>query len=380
MAWVERLSSGKWRGGWRDPAGKKCYTTRTEFPEHPYARKREALEAAQEAEVAARRQAAVTQGIVSATIEFGEWWDRSTTSRTDTDNATTRASIHKLYLKPRWDTTPLNGIAQRDIKAWVADLLGKGLEPSYVGRIYGELRHSLNLALEAGVLTATPCVGVKIPKVRRKAKAFVDEDYLQTIRKHLPKHYQAIIDVGLETGLRPGELAGLHADTLDLDGGWLTVSRVLVGRTNVIRGFPKDADVRMVPLTETAIRVLRERLAGRDLTVGCGVPHADGKPCRSQLVFLSDRRTPIRDNAWWTAMKRASDAAEVKNMGPYAVRRGFATRAARGGIDAFELAEIMGHADIRQTQAYVQQSSAVRDRLRLALGGGPRLRAVGGNG
>lgn len=375
MAWVERLPSGKWRGGWRDPAGRKQYTRRPEFPEHPYARKRDALEAAQEAEVQARRQAAAQKGTVSASVTFGEWWDQTATWRDDTDSSTTARSIAKLYLKPKWKTTPLNEISQRDLKAWVADLLGRGLEPSYVRRIYGELRHSLNLALDAGVLTASPCVGVKIPRARRKAKTFADEDFLAAIHDHLPEHYRDINTVGLETGLRPGELGGLHADQLDLDGGWLTVSRVLVGRSNIIRGFPKDDDEREVPLTEEAIAVLRRLLAGRDLKAGCGVPHAKGE-CRSPLVFLSGRGTPVRDNAWWTAMRRASTAAGVESMGPYAVRRGFATRAARGGMDAFELAAIMGHADVRQTQEYVQQSPAARDRLRAALGGGGRLRVV----
>lgn len=376
MAWVEKLAGGKYRACWRDPAGKKCYTSRPEFPEHPYARKREALEVAQEEEVKARRRAAAEKGTISASVTFGEWWEHTATWRADTDTETVARSIAKLYLIPRWGEAELRDISQRDVKAWVADLLARGLEASYVRRIYGELRHSLNEALEAGVLTASPCVGVKVPKPRRKAKTFVDEDYIAAIRPHLPQHYRDVVDFGMETGLRPGELGGLHASALDLAGGWLTVSQVLVGRSCVIRGFPKDKDAREVPLTDEAVAIARRLLVGRDLSEGCGVSHVDGRPCRSPLLFRSTRGTPVRDNAWWTAMKRASDAAGVESRGPYAVRRGFATRAARGGMDAFELAAIMGHADVRQTQEYVQRSASARDRLRSALGGGRRLVVV----
>lgn len=378
MAWVEQLPSGKWRGGWRDPAGRKQYTRRPEFPEHPYARKRDALEAAQEAEVRARRRAAAQQGVVSATITFGEWWPIAAPAKADSQTAKNAGYIADGYLLPKWETTPLNQIRQRDAKAWVTDLLGRGLELSYVHRIWAEFRRAVNLAMETDppILEASPVVGVKLPSIRRKPKSFVDDDYLTKIRPHLPKHYRAITDVGLECGLRPGELCGLHADMVDLDTGWVTVAAVYVSRVHVIRAWPKDKDSRRVPLTDKAVDIIREQLAGRDLTAGCGVPHVDGKPCRGALVFTNAKGGGLTPDLWRKALKRASDKLEIAAKTPYATRRGFATRAARGGMDAFELAALMGHADVSQTREYVQESPAARDRLRVALGDTGRLRVV----
>lgn len=375
MAWAERLPSGKWRGCWRDPSEKKCYTRRPEFPEHPYGRKRDAIEAAQEAEVAARRKVAASKGVISASTQWGEWWEQTAAFRSDTDTEINERSIAKNYLIPKWGEVELNQIEQQAIKAWIADLLAKR-EPSYVRRIYAVFRHSLNVAVEKGVLTGTPCVGIKITKVRRKQKTYVDEEFVAAISPHLPQHYRNIIDLGMETGLRPSELGGLHADMVDLDDGWLVVSKVLVPRARLIRPFPKDDDERSVPLTDEAVRIIQRCLGGRDLKAGCGLRHTAGKGCLSPLVFVNKAGDPILPQAWYVAMQRAAAAAKVPVRGPYAVRRGFATRAARGGMDAFELAEIMGHADVRQTQEYVQRTQAARARLSAALGGAPRMTIV----
>lgn len=379
MAWAERLPSGKYRGCWRTPDGRQHHTRRPDFPEHPYARKRDAVEAAQEAEVKARRQAAANKGTISASVTWGEWWDHLEVEHQHTDVSGVVDSSVRLYLRPRWGTEPLNRIKQRDVKAWVADLL-PGREVSYVHRIYAVFRWSINQAVDRGVLDASPCSGVKLPAVRRKAKPYTDEAFVDALRPHLPKWYQDLIDLGRETGLRPGELCGLHADTCDLDDGWLTVSKVLVAKQRVIRPFPKDKDERRVPLTDKAISIIRRNLAGRDLAGGCGLRHTDGKPCRSVLVIRNSRGQVITPMVWRNRMVDAAKRAKIDRRGrtPYGARRAFFTRAARGGVDVFDLALYGGHANLKQTQEYVQETPGARDRLRAALGETTRLTVVQG--
>lgn len=378
MAWAEKLPSGKYRGCWRRPDGKQDHTRRATHPEHPYSRKRDALEAAQEEEVKARRQAAATKGKVSASITWGEWWDLLAPDYPDSDTGSVVASIVRTHVRPRWGEEPLNKIHQVDVKAWVADLL-PGRKPAYVQKIYGVFRLSINQAVEKRVLGTSPCVGIKVPKAPKRAKPYTDTEYLAAISPHLPAGHRDLLQLGLETGLRPSELGGLHADMVDLDSGWLYVSKVLVEYRKTIRHYPKDLDDRRVPLSDKAIEIIRRNLADRDLTGGCGLVHASQKkPCASPLVFRNSRGGVITPNTLLKAVRYAVEKAKIeyRGRGPYSVRRGFGTRAARGGIDAFELAEIMGHADVRQTQEYVQETPAARERLRAALGESTRLTVV----
>lgn len=377
MAWAERLPNGKWRGGWRLPDDTKVYTNKKTHPEHPYARKRDALEAAQEAEVKARRQAAARKGNVSATITWGEWWAILSPEYPHSDTGRTVAGIVNKYLMPRWENEPLNTVENRDAKSWAMDLL-IGREVSYVRRIYGVFRWSINQAVDKGVLTASPCVGITLPKPPKKTKTFIDEPYMALVGPHLKPWFRDITELAFETGLRPGEVGGLHADVCDLDSGWLDVSKVLIGRSDVIRPWPKDVDSRRVPLTSKAVEIIRRNLDGRDPHAGCGMPHIGGKTCRSILVIVNKQGHRITPGAWWAAMDRAAKRAKIPRRCTYDARRGFGTRAGHGGMDAFDLADIMGHADVRQTQEYVQSSPQARDRLRKALGETTPLTVVDG--
>lgn len=388
MAWVEKLPGKpvRWRGGWRTPEGKKRYTTKKTHPLHPYRLKGDALHAAHEAEYRGRRTAAAEGGTLAAKVTWGEWWDQSRPERPDSDTARTERHLVERYLRPKWGDAPLNRIRQRPVQMWVSDELAPGRSAGYVRRIYGVFQASMSRAVEAEVLDASPCVKIKLPKMKRTVKPFVDGEHLSALtgadesgRLYLPNAvHRDLIEVGFETGMRPGELCGLHADQLDLDGGWLDVTNVFVKHRHVIRGWPKDEDTRRVPLTVRAVEILRCHVGGR-VEVGCGVPHLDNRPCRSRLVFLNDGGRPVTQNALYKSMQRAAERAGIDHRSPYALRRGFATWAA-GGLDAYALAEIMGHANLDETAGYVQQTAAARDRLRAARGESVGLSLVEGDG
>jgi integrase len=246
-----------------------------------------------------------------------------------------------------------------------------GMSPAYVHRIYSVFNVSIKAAMRAPyrILDASPCAGIQLPKRPKKAKPYLStataDAYRDRERGRLRADYADALDFDLETGLRPGELGGLHADRLDLDRGWMLVAETFVKRRRVIRPHPKDKDVRMVPLTGRAIEILRRRLADRDLGAGCGLPR-------------TDRGNPLHPDTLGRAMKHAAERAGVERRSPYAGRRGWATRAAEGGLDAFQIAEILGHSTLTQAQEYVQQTPAARLKLTAALSKYPQLVAIEG--
>jgi integrase len=388
VAWAERISGSRsWRGGWRTPDSKKHYTSRKTHPEHPYARKSDALNAAREAEVRAQRRASVDAGTLSASITWGELWDLTKPPRPDSDTGLVEAETVELHLRPKWGATPINTIKRRAVQRWVTGELTPNRAPRTVRRIYAVFQASMNRAVAEEILDASPCVKIELPKVVKRPKPYVDEAHLAALaesndrgRAHLRDPAQRdLVELGFETGLRPGELCGMHADQVDVAAGCVWVTHVYVKRMGVIRGWPKDKDARRVPLTARAAEILRARLGGRDLTSGCGLRHTDGKSCKSDLVFRNRRGDPITPHALYQALSKAAKRADVPARSPYAYRRGFATWAAEGGLDPFAIAAIMGHEDIEETVGYVQQTSAARDRLRAARGEGAELRVVDGS-
>lgn len=389
MAWAERISGSKmWRGGWRTPTGHKCYTNRKTHPQHPYPRKSDALAAAREAEVKAERGAAVDVGTLSARTTWADWWQVVKRVRADSDGDLKERSIVDTYLLPKWGTLALNLHKRKSVQRWVRDELSPGRAPSYVHRIYAVYAWSMTRAVEEEVLDASPCVKIKLPAIRKKAMPYVGEQHIDALtgvdereRPHLrdPAHLD-MVALGVETGLRPNELCGLHADQIDFDTGWLTVTNAYITRAKVIRPWPKDKDAREVPLTERAVEILRRQVAGRDVRAGCGVPHSDGGACRSELVFRSKRGLPVTPHALDQAMRKAAARAGVPHRSPYGLRRAFATWTADADLSPFAIADAMGHSHISQTAGYVQRTAAARDRLRAARGEHPPLRMINNSG
>ncbi|MEV0085221.1 tyrosine-type recombinase/integrase [Saccharopolyspora sp. NPDC050642] len=394
MAWADPLPGGGFRGGYRDSAGTKKYvkdaaTGRT----RKFTRKKDARDAATEEEISASRQAAVDTGKQSARIPWGELWDRISGARDarPSDTYVTEHCLVEKYIRPKWGDVHLNkitskGSADTGVQEWVDDLTAGRVDawkyerqpsPAYVRRIYAVFQASMTTAKDKGILTASPCVGIKLPKKTKRAKPYLARDNAEKMGEHL-RNYRDVVDFSLETGLRPGELCGLHAHNVDLKRGWVVVCEVLVARRRVIRPYPKDEDMRAVPLTPKAIEILDRQLDGRSLAGGCGVEHTDGTECTGALVFLTKRGHPLRSDRVGDWMRRAAKKASVPSVSLYASRRGFATRAADGGLDVFALADAMGHADIRQTKEYVQQTAAARQRLIAALGQAPTLTVIRG--
>ncbi len=374
MASTERLPSGKYRGIYQDADRKKRRVPGT------FDRKTDAYDAAVDAQAKAKRRAAVTAGTLSPRTPWGQWWEVFSKDRhPESDTGFTEASIAKLYLLPKWEAEPLNSITRGLVQGWV-DELTPGKKPGYVHRIYAPFSASITAAVKGGILDASPCAGVTLPKVQRRSKAYATTADAEALGPELDEHYRDAVDFGLETGLRPGELTGLHVARVDLANGWMTVAETYVFHQKRMRAWPKDKDERVVPLTSKAIEIVKRRIGDRDVNSPCGVPHIGGSKCPGALVFLGKRAGILSRDLLNFHMSKAADAAKVARKSGYSLRRGFITRAAEGGLDVFTLADIAGHEDVKQTKEYFQKTPTVRGRMLAALGERPTLKAVDGVG
>ncbi|MGZ3140835.1 tyrosine-type recombinase/integrase [Lentzea chajnantorensis] len=363
----------------------------------------DALDEAKAQEQKQKRKAQRARGAIPARITWGDWWDLISEDRDrESDSDRTDAQIVRAYIRPQWGAVPLNEIVPsgddrfgaqewvRKLEAGTApvEIVRPGWKPrklsaSYVQRIWSVFSWSINAAIPE-ILSASPIAKVKLPQRNRRVKKFVSADEAEQLvaKGGLRQDYADAVAFGLETGLRPGELTGLHAHRIDWNAAVLTVAETYVFRSKKIRGWPKDGDVREVPLTPKAVEILRRRVDGRELRQPCGVPHFRGEACDNALVFLTEPTPgassggrPLHRDVLALAMKGAAQRAGTEPKSGYALRRGFATRLADGGLDAFALADVMGHADITMVQEYVQASAGRRGRVLAALGSTPEQAA-----
>lgn len=380
MAFTEKLRSGRHRGGYWgtvDGKRKKIWVPGT------HGRKSDAKAAADEEAVKAKRQAAPRTGsALPASTTWGEWWDILVADREfESDTAVVEKSIVEAHLRPEWGDTALNEIDNLAIQDWIDRLVkrrslrGTRYSPTYIRRIYGVFTASINVAIRRKILWVSPLAGITLPKVPKRMKKSamsLTEAQQYGVKLRAPRKrgaldvYADVIDFGMETGLRPGELAGFHDDQVDKKRRVLTVRTVYVRRKKMMRGYPKDEDERDIPLTAKAWAIYKRHTGGRDMQRSCGVEHVDG-PCSSDIVFRTWMGRVLNSDALRVAMKAAADDAGIERRSPYAVRRGFATRLRTAGADVATIMELMGHEKFDESHGYMQQPADFDLRVRAAL-------------
>src|SRR4029450_11523229 len=103
---------------------------------------------------------------------------------------------------------PLAAIGQRDVRAWVADLTARELAPATVVKAYHLVAKVLAGAVDAGMISQSPCRRVSLPKIEREETRFLSPVEIARLANTLRPPYRALVLVGAYGGLRIGELAG----------------------------------------------------------------------------------------------------------------------------------------------------------------------------
>jgi integrase len=144
-----------------------------------------------------------------------------------------------------------------------------------------------------------------------------------------PWLYTCVV-VALSTGMRKGELMGLHWRDVDLQAGRITLRET------------KNGQIRVVPLAGPALALLREHAKVRRLDTDLLFPGArKGSPV--------DLRTP-----WETALKRAG----IENFRWHDLRHSTASYLAMNGASLAEIAEVLGHKTLAMVKRYAHLSEA----------------------
>lgn len=345
MAWTEKLPSGKHRGVYRDAAGKR--RSAGTFPH-----KSAALRAAAAKETQVRRR--LRDDPDAHKRLWGDWVDEWWQTRSvEPSTLKTDAGRLEKHLRGRWDDVPLGAIRRHDVKAWVADLLRSGLSPSTAQRCIHLLSASLVAAVDAEILDGNPAARIDVTKGTGQVERYLTRaEFAAILEQMSTDHERLVAEMLAYTGVRWGELAGLHANRVDLARRRILVSDVLDTKSGQMKPYPKGVARRYVPLTDSLVEQLAVRLEEVKGAGGCPVPHRLGV-CRHPLVLTGPRGGAL-DNSNYTNRTWAPALldAGVERARIHDLRHTYASWLLQGGVSLARVGQLLGHKSGATTQRY----------------------------
>lgn len=340
MAWAEQLPSGRYRGVYRDGQGKR--RSAGTFPH-----KAAASRAAGAAEAKARNS--IWSDPDAGKRKWSEWADEWWPTRTVEPGTQARdASRRKVHLDGQWGHVQLGNIKRQDIRAWHAKMRRAGVGASTAQRAVHLLSASLSAAVDAEILPSNPAARLAFPKGEQAVERFLTRDEYDAIQGQMPTALdQLVMHLLTNTGLRWGEVAGLHWNRVDLDRRVIRVVETFDERVGRIKPHPKGKSVRDVDLPEWLADLLDAQPRGKT----CGQPHTDGK-CRSGLVLTTEGGAVLRLSNWAEVWRDAIERAGVEHVRPHDLRHTAASWLIQGGVPLAEVGRILGHKSPSTTQKY----------------------------
>jgi len=191
----------------------------------------------------------------------------------------------------------------------------EGASPRTINYELTLMSHAFNIAIkEWEWVNDNPVKRVKKERVHNTIERWLSLEEEERLLKVSPKWLQDIIIFAIHTGLRQSELLNLKWSQVDMNRQTITISE------------QKNGGIDTLPLSQTAMHVLRERES-----VSSGA---------NDYVFPNsvNRRRGNRDllKAFYVAMKRA----EIENFRFHDLRHTFATRLVQQGVGIFEVQKL----------------------------------------
>jgi len=254
----------------------------------------------------------------------------------------------RRHLKPSLGRIALERLTPQHVQALLNQKLREGLKPKTVRYLRGTLRTALNEAVRWGLISRNAAALVDGPRVERyPIKPFAPDEARRLLQAIKGDRLEALYSVALTMGLRQGEALGLTWLDIDLEMGYMRISKQL----QRIHGTPQLVEPKtersrrtlaMPPMIADDLRRHHERQQRERAVAGRHWVEAG-------LVFTTPIGTPLDGTAVTKGFHELLDRAGLPQRRFHDLRHSCATLLLVQGVSARVVMDLLGHSQIGLT-------------------------------
>ena len=237
--------------------------------------------------------------------------------------------LYRLRIKDVFGHRRLNQIMRQQIQSFHASVLSEGLAPATANHHLKLIKHSLNLAVEWGMLDKNPATRIPMFAEDNKVERYMDDAELQRLL-HVLKTSRSrsvclIAMFLLSTGGRLNEVLLATWSQIDIDK---RIWRIPASNS-------KSKRMRPVPLNDSAMSVIDQ---------------LNTKGVYEHLFINEKRKKPyVNIHKVWDGIRKE---AGLPNLRIHDLRHQFASLLINSGSSLFIVQQLLGHSDPSVTQRY----------------------------
>ncbi|MFJ9026550.1 tyrosine-type recombinase/integrase [Streptomyces sp. NPDC102259] len=314
---------------------------------------------------------AAADSTVSAYLAY--WLDGVAVHHLRENTHTRYAASIRLHLNPGLGVKKLARLTTRDVRTFLDGLrttcqccaqdrdsvrrsccaigrcCGKRLSPLTVTYVHAVLKSALEHAVREDELPRNVARNVKTTTPRpRRFQPLTATEARQLLHAANRDRLHALYELALRTGLRKGELLGLHWEDLDLDGGTATIHRSLQRTRSqglTVLNTKTLASERRIALPTECISSLKiHQEQQREERQATGPGWTD-----NGLVFTTPNGRPLDPGNITRRFRRLLHRAGLRPIRFHDLRHSTATLLLEQSVDLVVIKELLGHAHIGVT-------------------------------
>lgn len=254
----------------------------------------------------------------------------------------------RLHIKPAIGRIPLDKLTPQNVQFLLNEKLRQGLKPRTVRYIRGTLRTALNEAQRWGLVSRNAAALVDGPRVERYVNRPLTPDEARTLLRSIKgDRLEALYSVALTMGLRQGEALGLTWEDVDLQLGYVRITKQL----QRIHGSPKlvepktERSRRTLAMPAMIARHLQEHFTRQQLERDT----ASSRWREHGLVFTTPIGTPLDGTAVTKQFHHVLERAGLQQRRFHDLRHSCATLLLVQGVSPRVVMDLLGHSQIALT-------------------------------